>query len=345
MKPSVMIAVLCLTLVLLVMVGLSFGATQLDFVQAFSSSNSPDHHILWQIRLPRVLLAVIVGVHFSASGMILQTVTRNSLADPGILGISGGAILLMTFYVMFEVLVAKASIEAYMLPIGYLPFAALVGGMIGAAVVFALSWKGGLSPTRFILVGVAVGSFSQAVAMGLIFGWGPTKSDLLWIWISGSLYSSTWEAILFILPWTTIGIVSLLIAFPQISMLRLDDDSAIARGFHAQLWRTVSLLIACIFAGTAVGVVGPVGFVGLVVPHIARRLVPGRIGFQFVTTCIAGAILTVGADAFGRTIFAPAEIPIGVLTSLIGAPVLFFLLFPTRISFWPKVISYVTRQA
>lgn len=344
MRFSLDIFVLLFILVITIMAGLAIGATQINISEAFAEHANPDAHIFWQIRMPRVLLGIIVGAHFAISGMILQTTTRNALADPGILGISGGAILFVTIYVMFDILLNKTSIEAYDLSLGYLPMIALIGGVLGATVVFALCKKSGFSPGRFVLIGIAVSSFCQAVSLGLVFGWGPTKLDLLWIWISGSLYNSTWKAILFILPWTLLGSAALLLSFKQISMLRLDEDSGIARGFFVQRWRFGSLILACIFAGPAVGVVGPVGFVGLIVPHIARKLMPFSLTKQFIATALIGPILIVFSDILGRFVFAPAEVPIGVITSLIGAPFLFFLLFPMqnkffRLRFW----SHVTR--
>ena len=345
MKSGIFIGSLCLAFFAAVVAGLSFGATSLNLSELLSGSSSPDNHIFWNIRMPRVLLGAMVGAHFAISGVLLQTTTRNALADPGILGISGGAILCMTFYVMFDVVLLKASIEAYMLPLAYLPIVALLGGMLGAAAVFSLAWKGGISPSRFILVGVAVASFCQAVSLGLISGWGPTKVDLLWIWMAGSLYGATWDAIVFVLPWTILGTLGLLLGFQHIAMLRLGDDCGISRGLSVQRWRIFSLLLACIFAGSAVGVVGPIGFVGLVVPHLARRLMPNFLGLQFIATFLLGATLTVTADAFGRTLFAPAEISVGILTSLVGAPFLFFLVFPANIGTWLKELTHVTRKA
>lgn len=339
--PRTKIIFLCILLSVLMIIALLFGSTELNMAALWHGIDDPSHHILWQIRMPRVVLAVLIGFHFAIAGAILQTVTRNALADPGILGISGGAILAMTFFVLFEILVAAASIEAYMLPLQYLPIAALSGAVIGASCVFMLSWKRGLSPRRFVLIGIAVGSFFQAIALGLVFGWGPTQSDLLWIWISGSLYGGTWEAVQFVTPWTILTTICLALCFRQITMLRIDDNSGISRGFLVQKWRLIALLLACVYTGTAVGVVGPVGFVGLVVPHISRRFFRHQLKWQFIATAVIGAILTVSADAFGRYVFTPAEIPVGVLTSLIGAPFLFWLLFPMPFLRKKRSLSHV----
>lgn len=333
MKACFLYAALLAGLGLSVFIGLAFGATQLDFAAALGDVAGPNVHIFWQIRLPRVVMGVLVGLHFAISGMILQTTTRNALADPGILGISGGAILCMTCVVLFDVLVQGQTIEHYVPLRLFFSLTALLGGTLGALSVFALSWKGHLAPQRFVLTGVAVGSFCHACALGLIFGWGPTQLDILWLWMAGSLYGATWQTIGLILPWSAIGLVALLFGFRQIAMLRLDDDSGSTRGFAVQRWRLFSLVLACIFAGSAIGAAGPIGFVGLIVPHIARRLIPGQLFTQFITTVLVGPILCVGSDTLGRVAFAPAEIPVGVITSLIGAPVLFFLLFPLRLPF------------
>lgn len=340
--PGLIVGLLA-ALVAAVILGLGFGATELDFSDLMAKDSGADGYVFWQIRLPRVLMGIVVGVHFALSGMVLQTTTRNALADPGILGISGGAILFMTFFVLFDIAILEQGIERYLPRYAFLSIAALVGGMLGALAVFTLSWKGGLVPGRFVLVGVAIGAFCHSVALGLIFGWGPTQLDILWLWMAGSLYSSTWKALYFILPWTFVGLIGLILGFRQIAMLRLDDDGGKSRGFAVQYWRLVSLVIACIFAGSAVGVVGPVGFVGLIVPHIARRIAPEHLGAQFITTGLIGAVLCVSADVLGRYVFAPAEVPVGVLTSLIGAPVLFFLLFPVRLKFSLKSLRLATR--
>lgn len=342
MKHYILYAGLLAGLVLSVLIGLVFGATQLDFSAMLGDMADPNAHIFWQIRLPRVVMGLLVGLHFAISGMILQTTTRNALADPGILGISGGAILCMTCVVLFDVLVLGKAIEHYVPLRLFFSLTALLGGTLGALSVFVLSWKGRLAPQRFVLTGVAVGSFCHACALGLIFGWGPTQLDILWLWIAGSLYGATWQTIGLILPWSAVGLIALFFGFRQIAMLRLDDDSGATRGFGVQHWRLFSLVLACIFAGSAVGAAGPIGFVGLIVPHIARRLIPGQLVAQFIATAFVGPILCVGSDVFGRVVFAPAEIPVGVITSLIGAPVLFFLLFPLRLPFRLKRRHYAT---
>ncbi|WP_421781889.1 FecCD family ABC transporter permease [Kiloniella litopenaei] len=333
MRNSLIIILLILLLAISFVLANVFGATSLDFVGIVSGSAQDDLKILWDIRLPRLVTGGLIGIHFAIAGALLQLVTRNALADPGLLGVSGGAILGMTIFILFEIYLSLFLMEeSYRLSLDYMPLVALIGGTLGGILVFALTWKKGLSPRRFILIGITLSAFFHALSFGLILGWGPTKSELLWVWIAGSLYGASWNSFSQLWPWSIIAVVLLLILFRRLSLLRLDDDSAATRGLSVEYWRFTALLLACLFACTAVGVAGPVGFIGLVVPHLARRLIQSNLPLYFCAVFLIGANLAISADAIGRYFFRPAEIPVGIITSLIGAPVLFALLFPVDLS-------------
>ncbi|MDX0833501.1 iron chelate uptake ABC transporter family permease subunit [Sinorhizobium medicae] len=283
--------------------------------------------IIGTIRIPRIVTGMLAGAHFAVAGLLLQAITRNPLADPTILGISQGATLTVAIFLLFTVYGASADAHTlYSLPLRWLPLVACVGGMATGFLVFWIATRNRLSLLRLTLSGIAIGATLHALAMGMIAGWGSARFEIVMQWLSGSLYARSWEHVIFLLPFTVAAVIALPLLRRSLDMLRFEEDVARSFGLSYRLHFSLVLLTACGLAASAVGTVGPLIFVGLVVPHLAHFLAGRRFGMVMPLTVVLGASLVTGADLAGRLLGQAEEIPIGVITALAGAPALLILL-------------------
>lgn len=288
-------------------------------------------NIIWQLRLPRVALAIVIGAHFAVSGMLLQSTLRNPLADSGVLGVTSGATFAVILFLLFDVFLGSgdsSQLDAY--PTALLPIVAQLGGISTALIVYGLSWRDGANPVRLILFGIAIGAALQAIAMGILAGWGSVRLEVVLNWLAGSLYGKEWEHLQHLLPWTLLGILVLPFAMRPMSVLALGDDTARSLGLRVENWRFAMVVLSASLASAAVAVVGPVGFLGLLVPHIVKHLLPGSFLRQLPLVALLGANLALAADLIGRTLIVPDEIPIGAVTALLGAPFFMYLMQTRR---------------
>lgn len=294
-----------------------------------SPSQSAEHRIINNLRLPRAIIGMFVGAHFAVAVLILQAVLRNPLADPTIFGISSGA----SVFVVITVLLAEKLVTgtgfftSTVVPMHFVPFVAFVGALIATAIVFWLSWEDkSINPKRMALGGVVLGSIMTSIVMAIIIGYGSAKAELAIIWLAGSLYGRGYENLIPLLPWSFICTIGAFVIIRPLSVLRFDDDLAHSIGLNVKFWRLIAILISVGFAASAVSVVGPVGFVGLIIPHFAKLLVGGQMYKLIIISALLGALLLVIGDLIGRTILVPLEVPIGAITSLIGVPIFLFIL-------------------
>lgn len=321
-------------LVLAVVLGLVSGAANASWADLGTWLLDPQGAIAEQIistyRLPRLVVAMQVGVHFAVAGVIFQTCLRNPLADPTVLGISGGAslavVLTMLLAASFFVPEGTPSFARYYLPMALVPLVALAGGMLAGVAVFWLAWDGELNPTRTALAGVAFGAIANAAVMATVLAMGGAQAEVAMIWLAGSLFGRGYEEALVILPWTLLGLIASVLVLKPLGLLRFDADMARSIGLNARVWRPLGLAIGVALAASAVAVVGPVGFVGLVVPHAVRLLVGSSLLQQTVLSAVGGALLLVLSDVVSRSVAVPLEVPVGAVTSLIGVPVFLLLL-------------------
>lgn len=327
------LAALCVALAAALLLSLLAGSVDLDPAAVYQglvgpAQDSLGHQLVWGLRLPRTLLAVLVGMHFAVSGLILQAVIRNPLGDPGILGISSGASLMVVTLLLLGDLIAAGLLHnaSTRIALVWLPLAAFAGGLGAAALVLGLSWGGHVSPERLALNGVAVGAVLNALVMWVVVVWGGARTEIALIWLAGSLYGRDFAHVLLLLPWTLVGLGAAALLLRPLSLLRFEDATAHALGLSVRRWRLIALGVAVMLAASATAVAGPVGFVGLVVPHLARLLVGGDMRRLLLTTLLCGALLTLGADIAARTLSATQELPVGALTALIGIPVFLLLL-------------------
>lgn len=295
----------------------------LDVVRASLGleTGNDDHQLVVQLfRLPRTLLAALVGAALATSGVILQGLTRNTLADPGILGVSSGAAL------------AAVALLVYFTgaPLGLLPFAAFGGALLTAALIYLFAWRDGSSPLRLILIGVGFAAITQALTSLMVVFGNISDVQAAYVWLSGSVYGRGWEHVRVLALWLAVLLPLTLLSARQLNTLALGDASAAGLGVRLERSRAGLILVSVALAAGAVAVAGTVGFVGLVAPHLARRLVgPGHEGL-LPAAALAGALLVVAADLVGRTVIAPSQLPAGLITAIIGAPYFMVLLWRYR---------------
>jgi iron complex transport system permease protein len=285
-------------------------------------TGNPDHaFVIYTLRLPRTLVAFLVGIALAISGTIFQGLTRNSLADPSIIGINAGASL-----VAVALIVLFPSAPVYVLPI-----AAFSGALLIAILIYSLAWNGGSSPTLLILLGIGLSAIASAfTSLMITFGSIDDVSQAL-VWLAGSVYGRTWEQFFSFLPWIVLGVPVALSLSRHLNILNLGDDVAKGLGSRVEWQRGLLVLVAVALAGSAVATAGTIAFVGLIAPHIGRQLIGVNHQNLLPVTALLGGLLVTFADLVGRTLFAPIELPCGVITAAIGAPFFLYLLVRNRL--------------
>ena len=283
--------------------------------------------ILFDFRMPRMIVALLVGSALAVSGAIMQGLSRNPLADPGIIGINAGSGLSVVIFVYF--FFGKVTMTSF-LSVFILPFFALVGAIVAAFIIYALAWKDGVSPVRLILVGIAVAAGFGAVS--LVFSMKMTANDFRFatIWLSGSLWGTDWKFVLSVLPWMLIFLPIAFMKAHVLNVMNLGDAVATGLGLNVEKERRKLLFIAVCLAGASVAVAGGISFIGLIAPHLARRLVGGKYQIMLPTAALIGTLLLLFSDLLSRSLLTTSEIPVGLVISVIGAPYFIYLLIKTR---------------
>ncbi|MGO4184298.1 FecCD family ABC transporter permease [Paenibacillus sp. MCAF9] len=273
-----------------------------------------------QVRLPRVLTGFLAGCGLALSGTILQMITRNPLASPGVIGLNAGAAAAV---VAFLVLVPS-------FPMSRLPLVAFGGALLVALTIYKLSWKKGSSTERMLLVGVGISAMAGALITYLLTVGKIFRVSQAFVWMAGSLYGRTWEHFWPLLPWIIILFVLLMLYTRSLDLLQLSDSSAIGMGIRLERVRFLLLLFSVGLAGSAVSMAGTIAFVGLMAPHIASNLVGTPSVKRLPVAALLGGLIVMLADLLGRVLFSPFEIPVGLITALIGAPYMINLLVRRR---------------
>ncbi|MBM6551114.1 Fe(3+) dicitrate ABC transporter permease subunit FecD [Marinomonas ostreistagni] len=302
-------------LLILSIANLVFGAVSLSLEQVWQglSVGSEQHFTVYEYRLPRIFLAILVGAGLALSGALVQGVIRNPLASPDVLGVSHGAGLAAVFYMTYF---AGASTD-------WLPEVALAGGLVAALILW---WLCGAqsSAIKLAITGVALAAF-WASCIDFLMLTKPLEINNALLWLTGSLWGRGWTQLQALLPWFLLVPVALGLS-KYLNLLDLGDDSATSLGVSPQVLRLVSLAIAVALTAACVSICGPIGFLGLVAPHLTRKLVGGRHQALLPATMLTGACLLLAADLAARTIDPPIELPAGILTAIIGAPYFLWLL-------------------
>ncbi|GAB2629238.1 iron ABC transporter permease [Streptomyces capparidis] len=326
-RPAPWVALLSVLLAVSVVAGVALGPTVVPFGDVLRylaagvtggtipAADATDYAVVWDIRTPRVLLAAVVGAGLSVVGVAVQTLVRNALADPFVLGISSGASVGATAVVVFGVF---AGLGVYALS------AAAFLGALGATALVYLAARGplGLTPLRLVLTGVALGYGFQALMSVLVFASpnGQAARTVLF-WLLGSLGSASWESLPLVSAAVVAAVVVLLRRSRALDVLSLGDETAASLGVDARALRRDLFLLTAGVTGLIVAVSGAIAFVGLVLPHMVRILVGSTHRRVLAVAPLTGACFMVWVDLLARTAVAPEELPLGVITALIGVPV------------------------
>ncbi|ERJ13245.1 FecCD family ABC transporter permease [Haloplasma contractile] len=314
-------SVLILSTLLLVIMGLSIGSTMINPVTVLEHiiGQREDYtFIIETLRFPRIVLALLVGGALGVSGLIMQGIIRNPLGSPDIIGVTGGASLSAVIFITFYA--GTYSIE-------WLPFIAITGAFVTALLIYVLSYNKGITVMRLVLIGIGISAaLSALITMMLVIG-NEYSTAQAYLWLTGSVYGATWDDVFAMLPWVLIFIPLTLFFSKTADAFELGDSIAIGLGVKLQLKRLILLIISVTLAGSAVAYAGGIGFVGLIAPHISRKLIGRSFGGLVFVSAIVGGLIVFLADVIARTAFLPLDLPAGIFVSGIGAPFFIYLLY------------------
>lgn len=324
-KQRIFVTLLSILILTTAIISAGIGYSSLSFDRLlptlFGQGTFKEEFVLFSIRLPRIIITILAGMALALSGAILQGITRNDLADPGIIGINSGAGVAISLFFLFAPIEPGSFV--YMLP-----FVAFIGALLTAFFIYILSYnrKVGLQPVRLVLVGIGFSMALSGLMIVIISSADREKVDFIAKWLAGNIWGSDWPFILALLPWLIVLIPFALYKANKLNILGLNQPVAIGVGVSIEKERIVLLLAAVALAASAVSVTGGIAFIGLMAPHIAKALVGPRHQLFVPVAILIGGWLLLFADTIGRNIIEPSGLPAGVMVALIGGPYFMYLL-------------------
>lgn len=321
-RNSMALLIAFLAMILLTVLSVRLGAVSVSFRDLgaiLAHQESKLDFIVLQVRLPRAVVGMLAGAGLAVGGVILQSLVRNPLASPDVIGMTKGAGF-------------SAAAVLYLFPgsPGYmLPAAAFAGAIMAFVLLVLLSKRLSLSPSAIALVGIAIGAVFQAGIQYLIVR-NPADMNMALLWLSGSLWGRGWDDALALLPWIVVLLPVAWWSSPKLNLFQLGDDTGASLGLGIVRQRFWLMLLAVGLAGISVAAVGAIGFIGLIAPHIARGIVGGRHHWLIPLAALIGADLMLLGDCLGRIILIPREVPVGIMTAVLGAPYFLYLLRKQR---------------
>ncbi|MBB5180382.1 iron complex transport system permease protein [Planomicrobium koreense] len=308
-----------------VVVSLGSGYSSLSYDRLFATfigqGTFKEDFVLYSIRMPRIAITLLAGMALALAGAILQSITRNDLADPGIIGINSGAGVAIAVFFLF--MPVDPGLFVYLLPA-----VAFAGAFLTALLIYAFSYNKatGLQPIRLVLVGIGFSMALSGIMIVLISSAEREKVDFIANWLAGNIWGTDWPFVLAILPWLLVLIPFTLYKANRLNMLNLSEPVAVGLGVSIEKERLTLLMTAVALAAAAVSVTGGIAFIGLMAPHIAKSLVGPRHQLFLPLAILIGGWLLLLADTLGRNMLEPSGIPAGIMAALIGAPYFMYLL-------------------
>jgi iron complex transport system permease protein len=295
-----------------------------NVIRAFFGTADSADSIIFSLRMPRVLIAVMVGSALAVSGALLQGIVRNPLTSPDIIGITGGASLGTVIFILYF---SHVSIR-------FMPLSAVIGAFATALLIYIFAYRKGITPLRLVLIGIGMATALTALTYMLILtaSFTPTAVAVkAFTFMTGSIYGVSWERdVATLLPWIVVLLPIALIFARHLNVQELGDEIATSVGSSVQVKRTILLIISVALAGAAVAIGGAINFIGLMAPHIARKLVGPSYGGVIPVSALIGSLVLLLSDLIARIAFIPLDIPAGVFTAAIGAPFFIYLLYRHR---------------
>ncbi|MEH7129224.1 iron ABC transporter permease [Neobacillus drentensis] len=330
-KFIVLISLLFILTILTFIISLNLGVVRIAPLDVFKTllgqGTARDQLVLVDFRLPRMILSLLIGAGLAVSGAILQGVTKNDLADPGILGINAGAGFMVILFIYFF----QGSMNSVTtFGIFLMPLFALVGAVIAAFLIYILAWKKGIDPVRLILVGIGVNSgFGAAI---VIFQLKMNPQDFMQaaVWLSGDIWGANWKFVAILAPLILLLLPFALYKAHTLNIMNLGDQVATGLGIRVEKERRLLLLVAVALAGFSVAAGGGIAFLGLVAPHISKRLIGPKHQLFLPITAVLGSFLLLLADTIGKNLLAPTQIPVGIVVAIFSAPYFILLLMKAK---------------
>jgi len=324
----ILLSLLCISLILYLSWG-SYKISPLDIVKTvLGQGTKMQNAAILNNRIPRMLVGISVGIALSTAGALLQTITKNELADSGIIGINAGAAAAAVIFISLKT--NNYYSELGDLSIYVLPFMAILGAGVSATIIYFLSSRDRVRPKRLLLIGLGINAGLNAFITFFTFRGGVSDYNRVLIWISGSLWGAGWNYAKIIMPLVIIMFTIVLINYKKLDVLNLSDEHAICLGLNLNKERKKFLTFVVILSGGATAFAGNVGFIGLISPHIARKLVgPYHKNFLIISAIIS-VVIILFADVVSRNLFSPIEIPVGITISILGVPYFIYLMMKEK---------------
>lgn len=298
------------------------------FNTLFGQGSKLQNTTIFQLRLPRIFIALFVGIALSTAGCVLQSVTRNPLAEPGMIGINAGAALAVVLFISIKSTAYYSALSAA--TVFMIPVFALAGSLLSSLLIYFLAYKKGISPNRLILTGIGVNAGINAFIT--LYQLNMSKGDYnqALTWISGSLWGSSWIYFIFLAPAVLLLTMIVLYKSRTLDVYALGDETASGLGVSVQRESRILLLLAVALSALATSVAGNIAFLGLLGPHIAKKLVGAAHKRQIITGAMISAALIIAADSISRNLFSPLEVPVGITLSIVGVPYFIYLMLKEK---------------
>lgn len=320
--PLLLGMILLLALAAIMLVAIVFGVSGLSAPRALqlfiAPDGSPDSALVWEVRLPRTMLALLVGANLAIAGVLIQALTRNPLASPQTFGINASASLAIVLCLIASPQLSSTGVV----------WPAFAGAAAVGLAMWALSASGAMNHMKLALAGISIQLVLAALVQAILIA-NNAAEDIVY-WLAGSINGAQWGKVSIILPFTILGAGLALLSGRHFGVLAFDEATGLSLGQNAKRVGGLAAFLIVILAGSAVAVSGPIGFIGLLVPHIIRRLAGGDHFTLIALSALAGPLLLNTADLIGRVAAYPAEVPVGIVTALIGAPAFLGILWTQR---------------
>ena len=303
----------------------SYSISLGDVIKTLIGQGSKSQNIvIFNLRLPRIIIALFVGSALAVSGTILQGVTKNDLADSGILGINSGAALFVVVYIYLmngNVYEGMSNLTVFTMPI-----VALIGALFGAFLIYSLAWKGGINSSRLLLIGIGVNIAFTSILTIFQLKFTTQEFNRVMAWTSGSIWGTSWKYVIAVLPFIVIFMGITIYKSKYIDVLNLGDEVSISLGVDVEKQRRRLIIYAVILSGVSTAVAGSISFLGLIAPHIGRKIIGPKHKRLIPVSALIGTLLLLIADTISRNLLAPIEIPVGIVVSIIGVPYFIYLM-------------------
>ncbi|MBY2476494.1 iron ABC transporter permease [Clostridioides difficile] len=321
---SILVVLIFITFLVSLNMG-SFSIEPMDVIKTFLGQGQRNHEIaIFKLRLPRIVIALLVGSALSTAGVILQGVTKNDLADSGILGINSGAALFVVVYIYLmngNVYEGMSNLTVFTMPI-----VALVGALFGAFLIYSLAWKGGINSSRLLLIGIGINIAFTSILTIFQLKFTTQEFNRVMAWTSGSIWGTSWKYVIAVLPFIVVFMGITMYKAKYIDVLNLGDEVSTSLGVEVEKQRRRLIIYAVILSGVSTAVAGSISFLGLIAPHIGRKIIGPKHKRLIPVSALIGTLLLLVADTISRNILAPIEIPVGIVVSIIGVPYFIYLM-------------------